>query len=298
MADAGSSSASNVRTGVMLLLAAAVLWSINGVLIKVLHGSGQGGWTIAAYRSFFAAIALTPLALRRWKPIADRKWVAATILFFSAMCVTFVVATTKTSAANAIVLQYTAPAWVFLVSPALLAERASRRQWVSLCASMGGVAVIFFSQFRTDAAGLSIGLASGLVFGMQSVLFRKVRAVDPVVLAWLTCAGSGLLLLPLATAIDGFTLTPGAAAWLIGMGVVQFGLPYVLYSAGIARTTAQQAILIVLLEPVLNPMWVWLVIREQPHAGTLLGGALIVASVAYLARTPSRTQTATRTRPP
>ena len=88
MSDSGSSSTGKVRTGVMLLLAAAALWSINGVLIKALHQAGQGGLTIAAYRSLFAAVVLTPLALRRWRPIADRKWVAATVLLFTAMCAT------------------------------------------------------------------------------------------------------------------------------------------------------------------------------------------------------------------
>ncbi|MHC4067868.1 MAG: EamA family transporter, partial [Planctomycetota bacterium] len=72
---------------------------------------------------------------------------------------------------------------------------------------------------------------------------------------------------------------------LVLMGVVQFGLPYVLYSAGIARVTAQEAILIVTLEPVLNPLWVWLGPGETPSVGTIVGGAIILASVTYLALT-------------
>jgi drug/metabolite transporter (DMT)-like permease len=280
---AGDAVDRRVRAGVLLLVAAAVLWSTNGLLIKLLHGElGQGGLTIAGYRSLVAAIALAPLAYRRRRPIANAKWVAATVVAFTFMCTTFVLATTLTSAANAIILQYTAPAWVFVLSPILLGERSTRSQWVSLVLSMIGVGVIFVSQISRDPVGLSVGLASGLVFGVQSVLFRKVRDVDPAMLVWLTCSGSAALLVPAAATIEGFTLTPVAAACLVGMGVVQFALPYVLYSAGVARVTAQKAVLVVLLEPVLNPVWVWLVLSERPAASTIVGGVLILVAVAFV----------------
>lgn len=272
-----------VRTGLMLLVAAAVLWSTNGLLIKLLHGElGQGGLTIAGYRSLAAAIALAPLAYRRRRPIVNASWVAATVVTFTLMCTTFVLATTLTSAANAIILQYTAPAWVFVLSPLLLGERSTRAQWISLGLSMFGVGVIFVSQITSDPLGLSVGLASGVVFGVQSVLFRKVRGVDPAMLVWLTCSGSAVLLVPAAAIIDGLTLTTTAAAYLVGMGVVQFALPYVLYSAGVARVTAQKAVLIVLLEPVLNPVWVWLFLSERPAPSTIVGGLMILAAVAFV----------------
>jgi drug/metabolite transporter (DMT)-like permease len=147
---------------------------------------------------------------------------------------------------------------------------------------MIGVGVIFAAQFTSDPIGLGVGLASGVVFGVQSVLFRKVRDVDPAVLVWLTCSGSAVLLVPAAAMIEGFTLTPVAAVCLVGMGVVQFALPYVLYSAGVARVTAQKAVLVVLLEPVLNPVWVWLMLSERPAPSTIVGGVLILAAVAYV----------------
>lgn len=271
------------RTGVLVLLAAAVLWSLNGLLIKTLYAGGVGGCTIAASRSLFAAIVLAPVALRRWKPIPEKGWLLATVLAFTGMCASFVIATTMTTAANAIILQYTAPAWVFVFSPLILGETAAARQWFALAGAMLGMAIIFAWQYTTDAAGLTVALSAGLVFGLQSVLFRRVRALDPVVLAFLCCAGSGIVLLGPAMLADPALPRGSNLALLALMGVVQFALPYVLYSAGIARVTAQTAILIVMLEPVLNPLWVWLGRGEVPSAGTFIGGAIILASVTYLA---------------
>jgi drug/metabolite transporter (DMT)-like permease len=271
-----------MRKGILLLLAAAVLWSANGVFIKTLSAAGVDGWAIAAGRSLSAAIFLTPWALRHRRAAVDARWLALTVLMFTLMSLTFVTATTLTSAANAIILQYTAPAWVFLLSPWLVGERSHPRQWLALSAAMIGVAVIFFDQYQGQRTGLAIALASGFVFGFQSVLFRKVRAVHPLALAWFTCLGSGVLLAPGLFRIMPEVWTARSILLLILMGVVQFGGPYVLYAAGMKHVTAQQAILIIMLEPVLNPLWPWLLGIETPARSTLLGGAIILSAVAYL----------------
>jgi len=278
------------RRGAILLLTAAGLWSLNGLLIKVLFASGHGvgGLSIAAWRSVFAGIALAPLAVRRWHPIAEQRWLAGALLMFTAMCATFVLATTLTSAANAIILQYTAPAWVFLLSPRIVGDRAQRRHAWPFVVSMAAVVLIFTAQFSSDAVGLVVGLASGVVFGCQGVLFRRVRHVDPVVMAFLSCAVSAALLTPLAMAIDGWHLTTRQIGVLAFMGVVQFGLPYVLYSAAVRIVSAQTAVLLIMLEPVTNPLWTWLGYGEVPHWSTLAGGVMILSSVLYLSLTSLR----------
>ncbi len=268
--------------GTALLLAAAALWSINGVLIKSAHELGVDGCSIAAFRSAFAAVFLMPFAVARWRPIAEPGWTAATVVLFTGMCATFVIATTLTTAANAIILQYTAPAWVFLLSPWIVRERAERPQWIAFSISMAAVILIFLAQFKANSVGLLVGLTSGVVFGTQIVFFRRVRDLQPVVLAFLSCAGSAALLVPIALAVDGWQIGLRSGVVLAFMGVVQFGLAYVLYAAGVRYASAQRAVLIIMLEPVLNPVWVFLFIGEVPHWSTLVGGALIVGSVAYL----------------
>lgn len=267
--------------GPLLLLVTAVLWSTNGVLIKELQAAGLSGVAIAAARSLVAGVFLAPFAFKRWRPIAEPAAMAFTVLLFTAMSASFVVATTRTTAANAIILQYTAPAWVFALSPLIVGERATARQWIAFAAAMIAVLFIFAMQFNTDRAGLLIGLLSGVVFGTQVVFFRRVRAVDPVVVAFLCCAGSAAVLTPLAAAGVN-SLAAKAVALALLMGVVQFGLPYVLYAAGSRLVTAQTAVLIIMLEPVLNPVWVYLVRGEIPHWSTIAGGALILAAAMYL----------------
>ncbi len=276
----------STRQGIALLIGAAVLWSANGILIKSLSAANVSPWTIACGRSLIAALFLTPWALRERRTIVLDRWLLGAVLMFTGMTLTFVTATTMTSAANAIILQYTAPAWVFLLSPWLLGERSQPRQWLALAVAMAGVAYIFVAQYRGDAGGLWVALTSGLVFGVQSVLFRRVRTVGPFALAWLTCLGSGLLLSPGLLAAAGQDLTARAFVLLAVMGVVQFGVPYVLYSAGLQRVRAQQAILIVLLEPVLNPIWPWLAGIEAPAGSTLIGGAIILSAIACLSLSP------------
>ena len=275
-------STSPVARGTVLLLTAAALWSTNGVLIKSLYAAGMGGTNIAAFRSLLAAAFLLPFALQRWKPMAEPLWAAGTVLMFTCMSATFVLATTKTTAANAIILQYTAPAWVFLISPWIVGERAESKQWMAFAVSMLAVVFIFGTQYTSDLGGMLIGLSSGMVFGTQIVFFRRVRALDPVVLAFLCCAGSGVLLVGPAFWFEGCQLS-AANLWLIVLtGVAQFGVPYVIYAAGVQRATAQRAVLIIMLEPVLNPLWVFLICGEAPHWGTTVGGGFILLSVCYL----------------
>jgi drug/metabolite transporter (DMT)-like permease len=273
---------SREQRGAALLLAAAALWSINGLLIKTLHAWGLGGCTIAAVRSLMAGLFLMPFAIRRWTPIPDPWWTAATVALFTCMCSSFVLASTLTTAANAIILQYTAPIWVFLLSPWLVGDRTDRRQWAAFGLSLSAVLLIFLAQCRSDAVGLSVGLASGVVFGCQCVFFRRVRALDAVVLAFLSCVGSGIALLPIALVAEGWQLTVRTGLLLAFMAVVQFGLPYVLYAAGVKHVAAQRAVLLLMLEPVLNPVWAYLGLGERPHWSTLVGGIVILVSVLSL----------------
>jgi len=273
------------RHGAPLLLAAAALWSTNGVLIKLLHDGGMHGAAVACYRSLVAALFLAPFAWRRRTPIPHPGWTAAAVLMFTGMCATFVISTTLTTAANAIILQYTAPAWVFLLSPLVNRERAESSQWIAFAASMSAIALIFACQYSADPLGLSCALLSGLVFGLQIVFFRRVSGLDPVLFIFLCCAGSGLMLLPFAATIQGHFPPAGQLGLVVLTGVVQFGLPYVLYAAANRHVSAQTAVLIVMLEPVLNPVWVYLARGETPAGSTLAGGGLILLSVAYLSLT-------------
>jgi len=277
--------------GLALVLAAAVLWSLNGALIKLINQDGQGpdAVTIAFYRSLFAGLFLLPLARGRYytlKPAAgDRSRLpirpAGLIcaVFFTLMTVCFVAANVKTEAANAIILQYTSTFWIFGLSPLLLREKPERRTIGVLVLAMVGIAIIFAGNARTSLAGLMIALGSGLFYGLLTMMIRRMRHSDSAALTVLNNLGSALLILPVVLLVGDLGVSTRALIYLLIMGVVQFGVPYYLFSLGLARIPAYQGALVTLAEPVLVPVWTYLAVGEMVPPGTLAGGGMIMVAL-------------------
>lgn len=286
-ADVAAQVAADARArwmGILALLASAALWSLSGVLIKLLNAGGEGlsGISIACYRSLIGGLVFLPLAWRRRETLGKvkRGWPVISVATFTLMTVCFVLANTAGTASNAIILQYTSPIWVLALSPLLLGERSTRSEALVLSVAMIGVGIICFGGDRTATPALILALLSGLGYGALTVVLRVQRLVDPTVVVALNFIGSGLLLAPAVLVFDTFAVTGWQFAVLVLMSVVQFSLPYVLFSWGLQRIEAHRASLIVLLETILNPLWAFLVVHESPHRATLLGGPLILASVA------------------
>jgi drug/metabolite transporter, DME family len=264
----------DARRARLCILGAAVLWSLAGVFIKTL---ALDPLAIVFYRSLFAALFFAPL-------VKSSSWKFPLPLLVSAVSYTaavsaFVAANKLTSAANAIVLQYTAPIFVFIFARVLFGERISRVNLLALAACTLGVAIIYVgSGGERDVQGVGVALFSGLCFASYMTNLRFLKDIDA---RWLTFANNvacSLLLLPWvagALAID----TSDAAVLLV-MGIIQLGIPYFLFSKGLERIPLQEAALIVLVEPVLNPIWVAAVYGEKPAPATLMGGALILLSLA------------------
>jgi drug/metabolite transporter (DMT)-like permease len=268
--------------GVLALVGCAMLWSLNGPLIKLLDQAEVPGITIACYRSLLGGLIFLPLALRRRKSLRNATigWQIGSVLTFTLMTASFVIATTRTAAANAIILQYTAPIWVFLLSPLLLRERLHLTDGLVLVLAMAGVGIIFLGHTTSDIPALSIGLASGLGYGSLIVMLRGLRRVDPSMVVALNFVGSGVLLLP-AVAIWGvFLLNSYQYALVLALSLVQMALPYLVFSWALQYVEAHRASLIVLLETVLNPIWTYLVVGEMVPTATLVGGPLILLAVA------------------
>ena len=288
--------------GMILLLLAACLWSLNGALIKLTFERGQGppAVTIAFYRSLFAGLFLLPLARGKFRTLSTAKAsgrerggprgllqcimtlrpaAILCVLFFTAMTACFVLANTKTGAANVIVLQYTSTFWVFGLSPWLLQEKPRPGDFWLLGVAMAGIAIIFAGSAETDLEGLTIALGSGLFFGLLTLMIRQMRDSDSGAVSVLNNLGSAVLLIPVVLLFGGFELSSRSLVLLMVMGVVQFGLPYYLYTLGLARVAAYQAALITLLEVVLNPVWTFLAVGEKPPWTTVAGGTVILAAL-------------------
>jgi len=260
------------RAAVLLLLASAVLWSLGGVLIKSVE------WPSMAKAGARSAIAC--LILWAWLGKPRFTWrftqLGAALAYAATVC-SFVVATDRTTAANAIFLQYTAPIYVALLGRHLLGERARRSDWFFIVVALAGIGLFFRDQFSPRGlVGILVALASGLSFGVMVVLLRKERDGCPTSAVLLGNLLTMMIGLPFAV---GRPLPVSQAAVLVVLGVVQLGIPYIHYSVAIRRVNALEAIFIPMIEPILNPLWVALKRGEVPGRWSLLGGALVLGAV-------------------
>ena len=148
-----------------------------------------------------------------------------------------------------------------------------------LLVAMVGVGVIFSGNPDTSVAGLVVALVSGLGYGSLTVTLRALRPVSPTVVAALNALGSGLLLVGPVVVWGVFVLTADQWGLMLLLAIVQFTLPYVMFSWALRYVEAHRAALILLLETVLNPLWTYLIVHEAPPIATLLGGPLILLSV-------------------
>lgn len=261
---------SQVAQGRWLIFSAAFLWSLAGVFIKFLDVPPL---TIVFYRSLFAGLVFTPFLRRNGLPINGPILVSA--LTYTAAISAFVAANKLTTAANAIVLQYTAPIFVFLFSGLVLKEKIAKLNGFALAVSMIGVGIISLDSVgQPDMAGVLLALLSGLLFAAYMINLRRTSEINPVYLTWINNLVCALLLLFVVKSQLWLTATH---LWiLIVMGAVQLGMPYFLFSKGLHAVSLQEASLIALIEPVLNPLWVAFVVGEIPSKATVAGGGMIL----------------------
>ncbi len=261
------------KTGLILLVITSLGWSLSGVIIKTVE---MDALPIAFYRSAIAGLFVGLWALRRGSNAIGMHNVYTAGAYCGAV-ILLVVSTKATTAANAIILQYAAPAFVFVLAVPLLDERPSRQDWWVLASTMVGVGCIFSQGMGGALAGIVYGLASGVGFALLTVLLRRYQHSDPLKTIAFNNMVVAVLLLPWVW--DRLVLSPRDLLLMFIMGTVQLGGPYVLYAYALRRVVARDAALISLLEPLLNPVWVFLIVGEVPAATTFLGGAFIVGGL-------------------
>lgn len=271
----------------LLVLAAATLWSTSGFFMKAPHFQGWPGPALAFWRGAFACVVLWPLVRQpRW----TWRLIPMTALF-AAMNYSYLTAMTKGSAANAIWLQCTAPVWVLFVGVLVFKERAVWRDWLLVAFVAAGVGVILCFESRGAALDAVFwGLAAGATYAGVVLAFRQLREFDSAWLAALNHLVTAILLAPFAFGGSHF---PSGMQWLLlaGLGIVQMGLPYVLFARGLKHIPGHEATGIAMLEPLLVPLWVYLAWGERPAWWTIAGGGLILIGLAirYLEPAPRRT---------
>jgi drug/metabolite transporter (DMT)-like permease len=272
-----ASSSSPQFSPLLFVLAAAVLWSTGGLFIK---WTSISGLELSFGRSLLAAI--TVAIFTRHEGFGLNRVTALASVLYAALLILFVMATKETTAANAIFLQYTAPVYLLILEPLLYKEKFRSRDLITVTICVLGMSLFFVGKLRPqDVTGNLLALASGFCFACYFLLLRhsKSRAVNRAssviygnLLVVLIAAPAGLKVLPRLSSHDALSV--------VYLGVVQIGLAYTLFTVAMARgVRSLDAGIIGYVEPVLNPIWVYLVLGERPTQWALVGGAIIVIAV-------------------
>lgn len=285
--------------GRLLIVTAAVMWSTSGFFAKApwfadwpldIEGLPVRGPLLAFWRVVFASLVLLPFVRRpRWTPKLLFMLAAYAIMNY-----TYLNALTLTTAANAIWLQNTAPAWVFLIGVFVFGEPVHPRDgWLLVCCAAGVVLILSFELGGQSPRGVVFGLLSGLAYAGIVLSLRQLRGEDGAWLLFLSNVTTAAAFLPFVLHC-GIWPTGKQTLCLAGFGMFQMGLPYLLFARGVRRITGHEAAGIVLVEPVLVPVWVWVAWRhapsyQAPQWWTLVGGGLILLGLAlrYLGRKPA-----------
>ncbi|MEI6079286.1 MAG: DMT family transporter [bacterium] len=257
---------------VLLLVATAVLWSLGGLLIKLIDANPLA---IAGIRSLIASVVIVAFTRNIKIKLTGIKMLTA--LSYAGMVILFVTANKFTTAANAILLQYTAPVYVAILAALILKERTKMFDWIIIVIVLSGMTLFFFDDLTMhQKAGNLIAIASGVCMAFFIVLMRMQKDGKPV---------ESVLLGNVLTVIIGLPFiaghVPNVTGWLalIVAGVFQLGISYILFSIAIKKVTALEAILIPIIEPILNPIWVLLIIKEVPSTLSIIGGVIVISAV-------------------
>lgn len=258
---------------IALLVLVALLWSSGGLLIKLIS------WNPIAIAGFRSAVAALFILLIIKKPRIT--WSFPQVggaIAYALTVISFVTATKLTTAANAILLQYSAPIYVAVFGAWFLKEKAKLLDWIIIFFVISGMFLFFLDELSMDNLyGNLLAVFSGLCFAALAIFMRKQKYGSPLESAFLGNIVTAIIGLPFMFNTE----KPDLTGWcmLLVLGIFQLGLSYILYSVAIKHVTALEATLITVLEPILNPLWVYLFTGEAPGKWAMVGGFIVLISV-------------------
>lgn len=279
--------------GIVLIVAAAALWSFSGVGVKLAE---MNPLTFTFARSLVATAALAMLLpiSRGWRPF--NRWMVLAIVVYTAVATLAISAMTLGTAAQGILLQYTGPAFCALFAWIFQGRRISRVSIVAIAIASGGIGIMLVGSGGPGGwLATVIGIASGAALGALVLVLEKVDRIsngrgDSIWIVFVNNAGASVLLLPLVLIGGSLEITQRQILIVAVLGVVQLALPYVLFQLGLRRIQPVAASLLVLAEPLLNPIWVALMTTERPDTATMIGGGAILIAMVIEAFRPRRVQ--------
>jgi len=253
----------------------ALCWSLAGLFVKLLDWNP---FAIACGRSAVAAVFLA-IWLGKARYRFSMTQVGAAVASAVTMLL-FIYANKATTSANAILLQYGAPVYVAILGAFVLKEKPRAEHWLAFAAIFTGMGIFFKDGLGGGRlAGDIASIVSGVTFALYFVLMRKQKEGSPLESAFLAHVLTAISAFGIALFLRPPAFSAKALGAIAALGLVQIGLASVLFAYGIKRVTAVEGILVAVLEPVFNPVWVFLAVGERPSPNALAGGAVIVVAV-------------------
>jgi drug/metabolite transporter (DMT)-like permease len=262
-----------VRTkAIVFLIISSILASTGGILIKLVDCNPVA---IAGLRSFIAAI-VGLIYLKKPKVTFSKAQIGGSVVYTSTV-ILFITANKLTTSANAILLQFTSPVFVALLGIWILKEKIHGYDWATIICVFGGMTLFFIDDVGIGSLlGNALAIMSGFFMACVTIAFRFQKDGSPIDTAWTGAVLTFLVSIPF---LPGVTLDSKGIIALALLGIFQTGICMILYAAALKHITAIEAILITVIEPILNPLWVLIFAGEKPSFYAILGGIIVLSTV-------------------
>ncbi len=274
-----SPAASPHRHGMLIAAVGVLSLSFDAVLVRL---AGTDGWNVTFWRGWLICLSMAVLTLvrrERWRPSSRAEGVAAAavVVLYGMNTALFVLSVSHTKAANTVVILSCAPFFAALFSWLFLRERVRVRTLVAIALCVTGVLVVFSGSLGGGTVvGDGLALLLSVLMGVSLTVLRRFPGIPRIPL---TCGAGAVAGLAASAFAEPLSLQPAAYGWLAIMGLVQMPLASVLIMTATRYLPSPEVSLFLLIETVLGPVWVWLAVGEEPPSLTLVGGALILATI-------------------
>lgn len=271
------------KKGLIYISFCALLWSSGGLFIKVLS---LDAFQISFYRSGIAALTILIVSILRKKNLKFEFDIISILcsITYAFILILFVIATKLTTAANAIFLQFTAPIYLLVLEPIFLKTKFEKKNLIALIFCFAGMILFFFGKLDlSNIKGNFFAIGSGISFALFSLFLKWKKQIhkSQSTIVYIVVGNLIVCLFCLPIIFDKLMVNTSQLLILLYMGIFQIGISYIIFNEGIKYISATESMIIAMLEAILNPIWVFIGIREVPTIYSIIGSIIILLAIIW-----------------